>query len=153
MLIPKKISKTILKYLFKEGVVVAKKDTVGKHPEIDVPNLYVIKLMQSLKSKGYVAEKFNWWYFYWHLTNDGMEYLRDFLSLPESIVPATLKPQARAQRAPQAQGQAPAKEGQTEGTQGKTGAPAGRGYYRDNNKAQQTGSIGRGSAPRNNTNK
>lgn len=88
---------------------------MGKHPEIDVPNLYVIKLMQSLKSKGYVAEKFNWWYFYWHLTNDGMEYLRDFLSLPESIVPATLKPQARAQRAPQAQGQAPAKEGQAEG--------------------------------------
>lgn len=41
----------------------------------------------------------------------------------------------------------------SEQTQGKTGAPAGRGYYRDSNKAQQTGSIGRGSAPRNNTNK
>ncbi|KAJ6413911.1 hypothetical protein OIU84_006669 [Salix udensis] len=38
-----------------KGVCYAKKDSkLGKHPEIDVPNLQVIKLMQSFKSKEYV---------------------------------------------------------------------------------------------------
>ena len=38
-----------------EGVCVAKKDYAKpKHDEIDVPNLQVIKLMTSLKSRGYV---------------------------------------------------------------------------------------------------
>ncbi|KAJ6682927.1 40S RIBOSOMAL PROTEIN S10 [Salix koriyanagi] len=39
-----------------EGVCYAKKDcNLAKHPEIDVPNLQVIKLMQSFKSKEYVS--------------------------------------------------------------------------------------------------
>jgi len=81
--------------------LVAKKDfQAPKHSEIDVPNLYVIKLMQSLKSRGYVKEDFNWGYFYWFLTNEGIEYLRVYLHLPEDIVPATLKkPKAPATRA------------------------------------------------------
>ena len=37
----------IYEYLFKEGVLVAKKDfQAPKHPEIDVPNLQVIKTLQ-----------------------------------------------------------------------------------------------------------
>ncbi|XP_008232747.1 PREDICTED: H/ACA ribonucleoprotein complex subunit 4-like [Prunus mume] len=44
-----------------EGVCYAKKDdNLAKHPEIDVPNLQVIKLMQSFKSKEYVRETFAW---------------------------------------------------------------------------------------------
>ncbi|KAG5244968.1 40S ribosomal protein [Salix suchowensis] len=40
---------------YHEGVCYAKKDfNLAKHPEIDVPNLQVIKLMQSFKSKEYV---------------------------------------------------------------------------------------------------
>ena len=36
-----------------EGVMVAKKDfNLPKHPEVDVPNLHVIKMMQSMKSRG-----------------------------------------------------------------------------------------------------
>ena len=48
MLIPKKNRKTIYEHLFKEGVLVAKKDFFApKHPEIEtVPNLQVIKAMQ-----------------------------------------------------------------------------------------------------------
>ncbi|CAI8049446.1 40S ribosomal protein S10 [Geodia barretti] len=73
MLIPKKNRKAIYEHLFKEGVLVAKKDYfAAKHSEIEtVPNLQVIKAMQSLKSRGYVTERFSWQYFFWYLTNDG----------------------------------------------------------------------------------
>lgn len=44
-----------------EGVIVTKKDhTMTKHPQIEVPNLHVCKLMQSLRSREVVKEKFNW---------------------------------------------------------------------------------------------
>lgn len=72
-------------------MLVAKKDTHSKHHEIDVPNLYVIKLMQSLRSRSFVRESFTWNHYYWYLTNEGINYLREFLHLPEEIVPATLK--------------------------------------------------------------
>jgi len=97
MLIPKKNRNEVYKYLFKEGVLYAKKDyNLPKHPEIDVPNLQVIKLMQSFKSKEYVRESFAWMHYYWYLTNDGIEYLRTYLNLPSEIVPATLKKVCKA---------------------------------------------------------
>ena len=44
----------------------AEKDfNLEKHPEIEVPNLQVIKLMQSFKSKEYVTERFAWRHYYW----------------------------------------------------------------------------------------
>ena len=73
-----------------EGVVVAKKDfNQPKHEEIDTKNLYVIKALQSLTSKGYVKTQFSWQYYYYTLTEEGVEYLRDYLHLPEHIVPGT----------------------------------------------------------------
>lgn len=46
MLIPKKNRIAIYEYLFKEGVLVAKKDPfAAKHPEIEVPNLHVVKAL------------------------------------------------------------------------------------------------------------
>lgn len=96
MIISKKNRNEICKYLFKEGVLYAKKDyNLAKHPEIDVPNLQVIKLMQSFKSREYVRETFAWMHYYWYLTNDGIEFLRTYLNLPSEIVPATLKKAAR----------------------------------------------------------
>merc|ERR1719297_133470 len=78
MLLPKKDRIAIYSALFKEGVLVAKKDTSKpKHDTIDVPNLHVMKLMLSLKSRGYVRETFSWQWYYWYLT--------------EEIVPATHK--------------------------------------------------------------
>lgn len=90
---PKKDRVAIYEYLFKEGVMVAKKDThAPKHPNLEtVPNLHVIKALQSLKSRGFVKEQFAWRHFYWYLTNEGISYLRDFLNLPPEIVPPTLK--------------------------------------------------------------
>jgi hypothetical protein len=50
-----------------EGVLYAEKDfNLAAHPEIPgVPNLQVIKLMQSFKSKELVTERFAWRHYYW----------------------------------------------------------------------------------------
>ncbi|XP_054153804.1 40S ribosomal protein S10-like [Oppia nitens] len=101
MLMPKKNRVAIYEYLFKEGVMVAEKDFhAPKHPALEtVPNLHVIKALQSLKSRGYVKEQFAWRHFYWYLTNEGIQYLRDFLHLPPEIVPPTLKRQVKTESA------------------------------------------------------
>ena len=51
----------------------------------------MIKALTSLKSRGYVKEQFAWRHYYWYLTNEGIQYLRDYLHLPPEIVPSTLK--------------------------------------------------------------
>lgn len=53
-----------------EGVLYAEKDfNLPAHPEIkDVPNLQVIKLMQSFKSKELVTERFAWRHYYWYVS-------------------------------------------------------------------------------------
>eukprot|EP00921_Rhytidocystis_pertsovi_P002312 GHVQ01003952.1.p1 GENE.GHVQ01003952.1~~GHVQ01003952.1.p1 ORF type:complete len:170 (-),score=32.87 GHVQ01003952.1:107-616(-) len=100
-LIPKRNKKAIYEYLFKEGVLVVQKDAkIVKHPEIgqseeedkkvDVPNLHVMMTLKSLHSRNYVDEKFTWQHHYYFLTNEGIEYLREYLHLPPSVFPATL---------------------------------------------------------------
>ncbi len=64
--------------------------------DIVVKNLHVIKVMQSLVSRGFVRETFNWQWFYYYLTDDGVAYLRNFLHLPAEIVPLTFKKSATA---------------------------------------------------------
>ena len=60
-----------------EGVMVARKDfNCPKHHFLDVKNLYVVKSMQSLRSRGYVRENFSWMWYYYYLTDEGIEYLR-----------------------------------------------------------------------------
>lgn len=62
-----------------EGVLVAKKDfNAPKHEELDVPNLQVIKALQSLTSKGLVKTQFSWQWYYYVLTPEGVEYLREW---------------------------------------------------------------------------
>ncbi|KAJ4458218.1 putative 40S ribosomal protein S10 [Paratrimastix pyriformis] len=83
-----------------QGVLFAKKDFwATSHPiaELkDIPNLQVIKTMQSLRSRKFVKETFNWSHFYWYLTFDGLNYLREYLHLAENVVPNTLKKQQSA---------------------------------------------------------
>merc|ERR1711896_1251 len=103
MLVPKANRQAVYKYLFKEGVMVAKKDFNKKqHDDLEqnVPNLHVIKLMQSLKSRGYVTERFSWNWYYYYLTNEGIDYLQKYLNLPADVVPATLKKSTRAPSRP-----------------------------------------------------
>lgn len=79
--------------------MVAKKDyNAPKHEELDVPNLEVIKAMQSLTSKGLVKTQFSWQWYYYTLTPEGLDYLREYLHLPAEIVPATHKKAARPPR-------------------------------------------------------
>jgi hypothetical protein len=59
--------------------LVAKKDfNAPKHEELDVPNLQVIKALQSLTSRGYVKTQFSWQWYYYVLTLEGVEYLRNW---------------------------------------------------------------------------
>ena len=109
MYMPTKTIREIHNALFKDGVLCAKKCEISMHPELKIPNLYVIKCMESLKSRGFVKEQFAWRHYYWFLTNEGIEFLRERLNLPQEVVPATLmKAQQSAQAAPPA---APAKPG------------------------------------------
>ena len=98
--------------------MVAKKDyNLAKHEDLDVPNLEVIKALQSLTSKGLVKTQFSWQYYYYTLTPEGVEYLREWyvclyshsssrlislcpvrLHLPGEIVPATHKRVVRPAR-------------------------------------------------------
>ena len=62
-----------------EGVMVAKKDyNAPKHEDLDIPNLEVVKALQSLTSKGYVKTQFSWQWYYYILTSEGVEYLREW---------------------------------------------------------------------------
>ena len=156
MLMPKQNRVAIYEHLFKEGVMVAKKDfNQPKHDELDtVPNLQVryehfcfkkskrnvqvIKALTSLKSRGYVKEQFAWRHYYWSLTNEGIQYLRDYLHLPPEIVPATLKRQAPREARPRAGG-APRSGG--------VAKEADREAYRKAGEGDKAGAAGPGSAP------
>ncbi|KAI9820086.1 MAG: hypothetical protein M1826_000972 [Phylliscum demangeonii] len=101
MLIPKADRKKIHEYLFKEGVLVAKKDfNLPKHNEIDTKNLFVIKACQSLTSRNYLKTQFSWQWYYYTLTPEGLDYLREWLHLPAEIVPATHIKQQRSHAPP-----------------------------------------------------
>ena len=93
MIITKEHRNLVYAYLFREGVMVAKKDFFAKEHHIihEVHNRELLQLMKSLKSRQYVTETFNWGWFYWTLTNEGIVYLRNYLHLPEEVVPNTLK--------------------------------------------------------------
>ncbi|RWS27938.1 40S ribosomal protein S10-like protein [Leptotrombidium deliense] len=149
MLMPKRDRVAIYEYLFKEGVMVAKKDFhAPKHPALaNVANLHVIKAMQSLKSRGYVKEQFAWRHYYWYLTNEGIQYLRDYLHLPAEIVPPTLKRQSKA-----ADGQRSSRPGamSSDKREDRTGADSYRREgqsFGDNAAPQPYSSFGRGRAP------
>ena len=77
-------------------------------------------VMKSLASKDYVKFKFNWRWFYYFLTDKGIEYLRDVLHLPAQVFPATLTKQTRPAR-PGAENPAEATGGDGEKGKGKKG--------------------------------
>merc|ERR1719272_353058 len=92
VLISKKERRAIYEHVFKEGVIVVKKDPrASRHNELeDIPNIKVMMVLRSLCSRNYVMEKFNWQWYYYYLTNEGIDYLRDVLHLPAGVFPNTL---------------------------------------------------------------
>ncbi|XP_075703768.1 plectin isoform X4 [Rhinoderma darwinii] len=94
MLMPRDRLRAIYEIIFRDGVMVAKNDErpQSRHAEVSgVTNLQVTKAMGSLKSRGFVRETFAWKHCYWYLTNEGIDYLRQYLHLPPEIVPASLQ--------------------------------------------------------------
>lgn len=47
--------------------------------------------MRSLNSRKYVNEIFNWQWHYYFLKPEGIKYLREYLGLPETVIPNTHK--------------------------------------------------------------
>ncbi|XP_043363128.1 plectin isoform X1 [Dermochelys coriacea] len=94
MLMPLERLQAIYELLFREGVMVAKKDKRPQsfHPQLPgITNLQVMRAMGSLRSRGLVRETFAWRHCYWYLTNEGICHLRQYLHLPPEIVPASLQ--------------------------------------------------------------
>jgi small subunit ribosomal protein S10e len=60
----------------------------------------VIKACQSLTSKGFLKTQFAWQYYYYTLTPEGLDYLREWLHLPAEVVPQTHVKQQRAHAPP-----------------------------------------------------
>lgn len=71
-----------------------------QHPSIETKNLFVIKAMQSLTSRGLVKTQYSWQYYYYTMTPEGLDYLREWLHLPAEIVPATHIKQQRSHAPP-----------------------------------------------------
>merc|ERR1711879_149911 len=91
MIIPTDDRLKIWRTLFQEGVMIALKDSRTVHKETNLRNLYVMNALKSLKSKGFVKENYTWQHYHWALTDEGITYLREQLSLPENVMPNTLK--------------------------------------------------------------
>ncbi|CAM4493232.1 unnamed protein product, partial [Caretta caretta] len=94
MLMPLERLQAIYELLFREGVMVAKKDKRPQsfHPQLPgVTHLQVTRAMGSLRSRGLVRETFAWRHCYWYLTDEGVGHLRRYLHLPPEIVPASLQ--------------------------------------------------------------
>ena len=107
MFIPKKNKIAVYSYLMREGCLVAPKDFYkASHDDIEgVPNIQVMQLMKSLVSRELVKQTFNWQWFYWYLTDEGVDWMRNYLNLPEEVVPNTHKKKVAA--APARVGPAP----------------------------------------------
>lgn len=60
----------------------------------------VVKACQSLTSRGYLKTQFSWQWYYYTLTPEGLDYLREWLHLPAEIVPATHIKQQRSHAPP-----------------------------------------------------
>ena len=77
VLVSKENKRKIYEYLLNEGVIVVKKDAyLPKHQSLkDVPNLQVMMILKSLKSKGFVQDVFCWQWAYYTITNKGVAFL------------------------------------------------------------------------------
>ena len=91
VLVSRKDKIKIYTYLLKEGVFCFKKDYANKNENLDIPNLNCFLVIRSLASRKFVTEIFSWQWHYYCLTEKGVEYLRKYLGLPDSIIPNTHK--------------------------------------------------------------
>ncbi len=109
----------IYEYLLQEGVFCFQKDNMGKHEFLDIPNLHCFLVLRSLLSRKFVTEVFVWQFHHYFLKNEGVKFLREFLGLPQTVIPNTHKVDRSTKKEDE--------EGVQEGQEETEGRPAGRG--------------------------
>ena len=148
MLIPTNERIKIYTKLFSDGVLVAKKDFSGMHSYIPgAKNIWVWHCMRSLESRGYGKIQFSWQTNYFFLTNEGIEYLRNYLHLPDEIVPNTLKKGSNERERerdsrPERPGRGGDRDGGRPGGRGRGGFGGSRGGFDKKAGAPAAGQIG-----------
>merc|ERR1712113_39339 len=119
VLVTREQRRAIFTYLLKEGVIVVKKDAyLPKHQHItSVPNLQVMMVVKSLKSKGCLNQAYNWGWSYYFLTTQGVHHLIAELGLPSDskILPATYTKKGKVKTTAPAEGKAKAADEGDEG--------------------------------------
>ena len=118
VLVSKEQKRKVFTYILKEGVIVVKKDAyLPQHAQVDVPNLQVMMIVKSLKSRGCLNEVYNWGWMYYFLTDDGVKFLIKALGLPADakILPATHTKKVRVAVVPE--GEKEGKEAKVEETE------------------------------------
>lgn len=102
VLVTKEEKRAIFSYLLKEGVIVVRKDCyLPQHQHISgVTNLKVMMIVKSLKSRGHLANIFNWQWNYYTVTASGVNYLVKQLGVPADVIPATYKKRKAQTAAP-----------------------------------------------------
>lgn len=93
--------------------------------------------MQSLESRGYVKSRFSWQYYYYTLTPEGLDYLREWLHVPAEIVPATHIKQQRSHAPPRGM-----MGGDDRGPRGGRGRGDRDGGYRRRDEGKEGGAPG-----------
>lgn len=81
----------IYTYFLQEGVFACKKDAMSNNEILGIPNLHCFLVMRSLISRKFATEIFSWQWHYYFLTLEGVDYLREYLGLPTTIIPNTHK--------------------------------------------------------------
>ncbi|KAG8630293.1 hypothetical protein KVT40_001912 [Elsinoe batatas] len=90
----------------------------------------VVKAAQSLTSRGYLKTQFSWQWYYYTLTPEGLDYLREWLHLPAEIVPQTHIKQQRSHAPPRGMMGGDERERRPGGRGGPRGDRGDRGEYR-----------------------
>lgn len=102
-----------------------------------------MKACQSLTSRGYLKTQFSWQWYYYTLTPEGLDYLREWLHLPAEIVPQTHVKQQRSHAPPRGMMGGDGDRGERRG--GGRGGPRGdRGEYRRREGGDKEGGMGAG---------
>merc|ERR1712032_390379 len=116
VLVSKEQRRTVFKYLLREGVIVVKKDAYFPFHQhcTTVPNLQVMMVVKSLKSRGCLNMAYNWGWSYYFLTKEGVTYLIQELGLPadSKILPATYSKKQKVKISAPTEGKGKGEEGE-----------------------------------------
>ena len=131
VLVSAKDKRAIYLYLLQEGVFCSKKDYSKNNEILNIPNINCFLVMRSLVARKYCTEIFSWQWHYYFLTETGVKFLREYLGLPEAIIPKTHKFDA----APQNEEEEEKDEGRR---QNRGGQGRGRGRGRGRKQEEQS---------------